>query len=183
MQVNETLSEGLKHEFQVSVPANDLDAQVDARLADMKDKVRMNGFRPGKVPAAHLKKIYGKSVMAETIDQLVRDTNTKIFTERGFRLATERIAVSCPLCGDRSASIRTRGKPGGTPIRSRAAALSPGWNRAVSTEFGTASIHWPSLRRSGNAARTGATRNRAQVMIRCGGDRNTQRRTSGAISR
>ena len=85
MQVNETLSEGLKHEFQVSVPATDLDAQVDARLADMKDKVRMNGFRPGKVPPAHLKKIYGKSVMAETIDQLVRDTNTKIFTERGFK--------------------------------------------------------------------------------------------------
>jgi trigger factor len=89
MQVNETLSEGLKHEFQVSVPATDLDAKVDARLADMKDKVRMNGFRPGKVPAAHLKKIYGKSVMAETIDQLVRDTNAKIFTERGFKLATE----------------------------------------------------------------------------------------------
>jgi trigger factor len=89
MQVNETLSEGLKHEFQVSVPATDLDAKVDERLADMKDKVRMNGFRPGKVPAGHLKKIYGKSVMAETIDQLVRETNTKIFTERGFKLATE----------------------------------------------------------------------------------------------
>ena len=89
MQVNETLSEGLKHEFQVSVPATDLDAKVDERLADMKDKVRINGFRPGKVPAGHLKKLYGKSVMAETIDQLVRDTNTKIFTERGFKLATE----------------------------------------------------------------------------------------------
>ena len=89
MQVNETLSEGLKHEFNVSVPAGDLDAKVDERLAEMKDKVRMNGFRPGKVPAAHLKKIYGKSVMAETIDQLVRDTNTRIFTERGFKLATE----------------------------------------------------------------------------------------------
>ena len=89
MQVNETLSEGLKHEFQVSVPATDLDAKVDERLNDMKDKVRLNGFRPGKVPAGHLKKIYGKSVMAETIDQLVRETNTKIFTERGFKLATE----------------------------------------------------------------------------------------------
>ena len=89
MQVNETLSEGLKHEFQVSVPVTDLETKVDERLADMKDKVRMNGFRPGKVPAGHLKKLYGKSVMAETIDQLVRDTNTKIFTERGFKLATE----------------------------------------------------------------------------------------------
>lgn len=89
MQVNETLSEGLKHEFQVSVPVTDLETKVDERLADMKDKVRINGFRPGKVPAGHLKKLYGKSVMAETIDQLVRDTNTKIFTERGFKLATE----------------------------------------------------------------------------------------------
>jgi trigger factor len=89
MQVTETVSQGLKHEFQVSVPASDLDAKADARLVDMKDKVRLNGFRPGKVPVSHLKKVYGRSVMAETIDQTIRDANTQIFTERGFRLATE----------------------------------------------------------------------------------------------
>lgn len=89
MQVTETLSEGLKHEFQISVPASDLDAKADARLVDMKDKVRLNGFRPGKVPVSHLKKVYGRSVMAETIDETIRDANTQIFSERGFRLATE----------------------------------------------------------------------------------------------
>src|SRR5438874_3397413 len=89
MQVTETLNEGLKHEFQISVPASDLDAKADAKLVDLKDKVRLNGFRPGKVPVSHLKKVYGRSVMAETIDQTIRDTNTQIFTERGFRLATE----------------------------------------------------------------------------------------------
>jgi trigger factor len=89
MQVTETLNEGLKHEFKISVPATDLDAKADARLVDLKDKVRLNGFRPGKVPVSHLKKIYGRSVMAETIDQTIRDTNTRIFTDRGFRLATE----------------------------------------------------------------------------------------------
>lgn len=89
MQVTETLNEGLKHEFKISVPATDLDAKADAKLVDLKDKVKLNGFRPGKVPVAHLKKIYGRSVMAETIDQTIRDTNTQIFTERGFRLATE----------------------------------------------------------------------------------------------
>ncbi len=89
MQVTETLAEGLKHEFQISVPASDLDAKADAKLVDLKDKVRLNGFRPGKVPVSHLKKVYGRSVMAETIDQTIRDTNTQIFTERGFRLATE----------------------------------------------------------------------------------------------
>src|SRR5881392_2129894 len=89
MQVTETLNEGLKHEFKVNVPAADLDAKADARLVDLKDKVRLNGFRPGKVPVSHLKKVYGRSVMAETVEQTIRDTNTKIFTERGFKLATE----------------------------------------------------------------------------------------------
>jgi trigger factor len=89
MQVTETLVEGLKHEFKVSVPASDLDAKAGAKLVDLKDKVRLNGFRPGKVPVSHLKKVYGRSVMAETIDQTIRDTNSQIFTDRGFRLATE----------------------------------------------------------------------------------------------
>jgi len=89
MQVTETLSEGLKHEFKVSVPASDLGAKADAKLVDLKDKVRINGFRPGKVPVSHLKKVYGRSVMVEAIDQTIRDTNAQIFAERGFRLATE----------------------------------------------------------------------------------------------
>src|SRR5437588_9918894 len=89
MQVTDTLAEGLKREFQISVPASDLDAKAGARLIDLKDKVRLNGFRPGKVPVSHLKKVYGRSVMAETIDQTIRETNSQIFTERGFRLATE----------------------------------------------------------------------------------------------
>jgi len=89
MQVTETLSEGLKHEFKISVPASDLDAKAGAKLVDLKDKVRINGFRPGKVPVAHLKKVYGRSVMAETIDQTIRDTNTQLFSDRGFKLATE----------------------------------------------------------------------------------------------
>jgi trigger factor len=89
MQVKETVADGLKHEFQINVPASDLDAKADARLVDLKDKVRLNGFRPGKVPVSHLKKVYGRSVMAETVEQTIRDTNSQIFTERGFRLATE----------------------------------------------------------------------------------------------
>jgi trigger factor len=89
MQVKETVTDGLKHEFQISVPASDLDAKAGARLVELKDKVRLNGFRPGKVPVSHLKKVYGRSVMAETVEQTIRDTNSQIFTERGFRLATE----------------------------------------------------------------------------------------------
>jgi len=87
MQVTETLSEGLKREFKVSVPAAELDTKVNARLNDLKDRVQIRGFRPGKVPVTHLKRLYGRSAMAEVIEATVRDTNTQIFSERGFKLA------------------------------------------------------------------------------------------------
>ena len=89
MQVTETLSDGLKREFSVVVPAAELEAKVATRLDELKDKVRINGFRPGKVPVAHLKKVYGRSAMAEVIEATVRDTNNQIVTDRGFKLAAD----------------------------------------------------------------------------------------------
>jgi trigger factor len=89
MQVTETLSEGLKREFAVVVPASELEAKVNVRLDELKDRVKINGFRPGKVPVAHLKRVYGRSAMAEVIEATVRDTNNQIVTDRGFKLAAD----------------------------------------------------------------------------------------------
>jgi trigger factor len=89
MQVTETLSEGLKREYKVVVPAAELDAKVNTRLDELKDRVRINGFRPGKVPVAHLKRMYGRATMAEVIEATVRDANNQIVTEHGFKLAAE----------------------------------------------------------------------------------------------
>lgn len=89
MEVTETTHEGLKREFRVTLPAADLDARVLERLTEMKNQVRINGFRPGKVPVDHLKKVYGRAVRAETIDTLVKETNAKIVSDHGLRLATE----------------------------------------------------------------------------------------------
>ena len=89
MQVTETLSEGLRREFKVVVPAAELDAKVNVRLDEMKTKVRINGFRPGKVPVAHLKRMYGRSAMAEVIEATVRDANNQIVSERGYKLAAD----------------------------------------------------------------------------------------------
>ena len=89
MQVTETLSEGLKREYKVVIPASELDAKVNARLDELKDRVRINGFRPGKVPVTHLKRMYGRSAMAEVIEATVRDTNNQIVTEHGFKLAAD----------------------------------------------------------------------------------------------
>lgn len=89
MQVTETLSEGLKREFKVVVPAAELDAKVNVRLDEIKNRVRINGFRPGKVPVAHLKRMYGRSTMAEVIEATVRDANNQIVSERGYKLAAD----------------------------------------------------------------------------------------------
>src|SRR5690606_32771723 len=89
MQVTETLAEGLKREIKVVIPAKDMEAQMNERLADAKDKVRINGFRPGKVPVAHLKKMYGKSIMAELVNEIVRERPTAILSERGEKSATQ----------------------------------------------------------------------------------------------
>ena len=89
MQVTETLVEGLKREIKVVVPAKEMEVRMNERLAEVKDKVRINGFRPGKVPAAHLKKVYGKSIMADLVNEIVRDQPPAILTERGEKSATQ----------------------------------------------------------------------------------------------
>jgi trigger factor len=89
MQVTETVSDGLKREFKVVVPASDLASKADAKLGQLKDQVRINGFRPGKVPVAHLRRLYGRAVMAEMIEAAVREANAQIVTERGFKLVRE----------------------------------------------------------------------------------------------
>lgn len=89
MQVTETLSDGLKREYKVVVPASELDAKVNARLDELKNRVRINGFRPGKVPVTHLKRMYGRATMAEVIEATVRDANNQIVSERGYKLAAD----------------------------------------------------------------------------------------------
>ncbi|MGH2340006.1 trigger factor [Segnochrobactraceae bacterium EtOH-i3] len=89
MQVTETLSAGLKRELQVVVPATDIGSQLDAYLDQMKRTVRINGFRPGKVPVAHLKRVYGKSAMIEILNKIVGETVRNSIAERGERPALQ----------------------------------------------------------------------------------------------
>lgn len=106
MQVTQTASEGLKREFQVHVPAADLESRLTERLVQLKDNIRLNGFRPGKVPVDHLRRVYGRSVMAEAIDELVRETNAKIISDHGLKLAMEP-QVKLPESKDEIESVVT----------------------------------------------------------------------------
>ena len=89
MNVTETRSEGLQREFRVSLPATELAARLDSELQTLKGKVKINGFRPGKVPTAHLRKLYGRSVMAEVVQNAVNEANRQIIQENGLKLALE----------------------------------------------------------------------------------------------
>ncbi|RFC66355.1 trigger factor [Fulvimarina endophytica] len=89
MQVTETKAEGLKREIEVVVPASDLEARLQTRLHEAKDKVQLKGFRPGKVPVSHLRKMYGKSFMAEIVNEILRDTPRNVIAERGERSAMQ----------------------------------------------------------------------------------------------
>ena len=89
MQVTETLAEGLKREYEVTWPVAELDQRAMERLTTLKDRIRLDGFRPGKVPIPHLKRVYGKAVMGEVIEQAMSEANAKIVNDGGFKLAVE----------------------------------------------------------------------------------------------
>lgn len=89
MQATQTRADGLKREFKVVVPAAELETKLAGELSGLKDKVRINGFRPGKVPMAHLRKLYGRSVMADVVQNTVNEANRKIIEENSLKLANE----------------------------------------------------------------------------------------------
>jgi trigger factor len=89
MQVTETLSQGLKREFKVVLPATELEERLNSELSTLKDRVRINGFRPGKVPVGHLRKVYGRSVMADVLQNAVNEANRKIVEDNNLKLAHE----------------------------------------------------------------------------------------------
>ena len=89
MQVTEISAHGLRREYKVVLPAADLASRLEGELVGMKDKVKINGFRPGKVPLSHLKRLYGRSVMSDVVQNAVNEANRKIVEDNGLRLALE----------------------------------------------------------------------------------------------
>jgi trigger factor len=87
MQITETSAEGLKRQLKVVVGATELNQRFMARLDEIKDRVQLKGFRKGKVPVAHLKKVYGRSLMAEVLQQMVEETSQQALNDRHERPA------------------------------------------------------------------------------------------------
>lgn len=88
MNVTETKSEGLSREFRVTIPKGELAAKLNDKITEMQPKMNLKGFRPGKVPAAHIKKMYGKSIMGDIVNDLVNESSTKALEEKALRPAS-----------------------------------------------------------------------------------------------
>ncbi|MFD1251948.1 MULTISPECIES: trigger factor [Devosia] len=89
MQVTETLNEGLKRKLSVTIPAQDLASRLDAKLEELKGQANIKGFRPGKVPTAHLKKMYGRSAMSEVMTDAINTTVSDTLDKREERAAAQ----------------------------------------------------------------------------------------------
>ena len=89
MQVTELSAEGLKRSFSVLVPAAEIDATRDKRLAALGRDLRIPGFRPGKVPMSVVKKRYGTAVTGEVLEEQVQNATRDLLTERGLRPALQ----------------------------------------------------------------------------------------------
>ena len=89
MQVTETLSEGLKRELKVTVPAADLEADIEGRLDELRKTVTMKGFRRGKVPLSIVRRHYQPRVTGEVLQQTIETRTREIIEERALRPAMQ----------------------------------------------------------------------------------------------
>src|SRR3984957_15314316 len=87
MLITQTVSEDLHRQFTVTVPASELESRVTSRLEEMKPKMHLKGFRPGKAPISFLKKQYGKSLMGEIVEQAVNEGSQKAINDNQLKPA------------------------------------------------------------------------------------------------
>ena len=89
MQVVEKLNEGLSRVLEVTIAKGDLTQKLDAKIAEITPKMNIKGFRPGKVPQAHVRKMYGKELMGEIIQETLNATTEQAMKDANIRPASQ----------------------------------------------------------------------------------------------
>jgi trigger factor len=87
MQITETVNQELRREYKVVIPANDLEKRLTGKIAEVQPRMNLKGFRPGKVPAAHLKKTFGKQMMGEIVEQAVNESSQQAVKDNNLKPA------------------------------------------------------------------------------------------------
>jgi trigger factor len=89
MKTVETLNEGLKRGFMLTIPATDIEARVEGEIKRMAPQVKMPGFRPGKVPANLIRKMHGEALAADALNTAVQASVQSLIAEQGIRPAMQ----------------------------------------------------------------------------------------------
>jgi trigger factor len=89
MQIIEKSGDGLSRVYGVKVPAADLGKKLDARIAEIAPQMNLKGFRPGKVPPSHVRRLYAKSLMSEVIEQTISESSQKVLDDNNLRVASQ----------------------------------------------------------------------------------------------
>ena len=87
MQIKELKKEGLSHTYAVTVSKEDLATKLDAKIKEMQPQVSLKGFRPGKVPVGHIRKMFGQSIMKDLVEEVVNETSQQAINDNKIRPA------------------------------------------------------------------------------------------------
>ena len=87
MQIKELKAEGLSHTYAITVPKEDLANKLEAKIKEMQPQVSLKGFRPGKVPVSHIRKMFGQSIMKDVVEETVNETTQQAINDNKIRPA------------------------------------------------------------------------------------------------
>jgi trigger factor len=87
MEVVQKSSEGLSRVLTVTVPMKDLNERLDAKIAEVGPRLRLKGFRPGKVPASHVRRVYGRELMGEIVQEALNQSTQQALDQANIRAA------------------------------------------------------------------------------------------------
>jgi trigger factor len=85
IQIVEKSGEGLSRVYGVTVPASDLTERLEARVAEITPTLNIKGFRPGKVPPGHVRRLYGKALMSEVVQATLNESTQKVLSDNNLR--------------------------------------------------------------------------------------------------
>lgn len=89
MQTKQTVNEGLKRAYLITIPAAELSAKIEAEIKKVAPQVRMPGFRPGKVPANLVKKMHGEALHGQVVNDTIRESVDKLIRDEALRPAMQ----------------------------------------------------------------------------------------------
>ena len=118
MDVRETLSEGLKREYDVKLSAAQIGDRVDKKIASLASEVSMPGFRRGKVPPSIVKTRYGKQVLGEVLQSALDEATRGIIEDNNLRIALNPNLdiTSYEEGGDMEATVKIEVMPDIVPV-------------------------------------------------------------------